>query len=369
MSGRCGEGASAANERMNQSGTGDDVRTRVGALRSGGPFTSGSAEDPGDGVTHRPYSFGAVACRAFFTGAGLPLFVLTAVVIYEAFLLAIIFVPGGPGAWGEFTREFKLWCFDYDSRTGGMSWAAVGVMLVEPPFVAGIALLLWRRALGALRTIAGWARHWRAVLAGAAAAAFVAGSLFAYGRPSNADNAVLPFPGERIRTTLTPPAFHLADQRGAPFALEDLRGRVVLMTGIYAMCSATCPEILREIRELLDTLPAEDRARLSVVAFSLNPEYETTELMSALAAGYGFTHPEFRYLNGDPKVMHELLPQLAFSRYRDPNNGVISHSNLFILVDADGRIAYRLALDPKLRPWLREAVLQLTAEAGRGMPQ
>lgn len=302
--------------------------------------------------------------RRFFTGAGLPIFVLGAVVIYEAFLLAILFLPAGDGVWGGFAREFKLWCFNYDARTGGMSWAAAWVMLAEPLCIAGIALLLWRRALAALGGFAAPLRHWRAGLAGSAAALLVAGSLFAYGRPGDEADAILPFPGERIRTALEPPGFRFTDQQGQAFSLEELRGRVVLVTGVYALCSTTCPEILVEIRRLLDELPPEHRERLRVVALTLNPEYETTELMQALAAGYGFTPPEFRYLNGEPAAMHDVVSRLGFAPYRDPVTRVINHANLFLLLDADGRIAYRLTLDPRHRAWLREAVLALTAEAG-----
>lgn len=301
--------------------------------------------------------------RRFFTGAGLPVFVIVAVAIYEAFLLAILFLPAGDGFWGGFAREFKLWCFSYDARTGGMSWAAAGVMVVEPLFIAGIALVLWRRTLVALGSVAAAIRHWRAGVAGAGVALLVTGSLVAYGRPADDAEAVLPFPGERIRTALEPPPFRFTDQQGQAFSLEELRGQAVLVTGVYAQCSATCPEILVEIRRLLDDLPAKNREHLRVVALTLNPEYETTELMQALAAGYGFTHPEFRYLNGEPAEMHDVVSRLGFAPYRDPVTRVINHANLFLLLDADGRIAYRLTLDPRHRSWLREAVLALTAEA------
>ena len=56
--------------------------------------------------------------RNFFTGAGLPVFLLTAMVVYEGFLLAIVFAPGSAGVWSGFAIEFKQWCFRYDPRTG-----------------------------------------------------------------------------------------------------------------------------------------------------------------------------------------------------------------------------------------------------------
>ena len=301
--------------------------------------------------------------RAFFSGAGFPLFLLAAAVVYEAFLLAVVFAPESTGAWGGFAREFKQWCFRYDARTGGMDWAAVWVMLVEPAFVVGVAVFVWRRGLGGLRRRAAWRGHGRAMAAGVVAAAAAMGALYAYGRPEAAEGVPLPFPGERIRTRLEVPAFAFVDQRAQPFALGQLRGRVVLATGVYAQCSLACPEILRETKALLASLPAPSRERVSVVALSLNPEEDTTELMGRIAGAYGFAYPEFRYVNGQPGPMHDLLTGLGFARVKNPQTGVVDHANLFLLIDAEGKIAYRFTLDARHRDWLREALLALADEA------
>jgi protein SCO1/2 len=300
--------------------------------------------------------------RRFFLGAGLPVFLLAAVTVYEAFLLALVFAPEGAGWWGSFAREFRVWCFSYDPRTGGMAWSSVGMMVLEPLFVVAVAVVLWRQVIGTLRSPRALFAHWRSAIAGVAASVVAAVTLLAYAGP-RVEEALPPFPGERIRTQLVPPAFRLVDQSGRECSLEDLRGRIVLMTGIYATCSTSCPQILIETRKLIESLPAEARAQLSVVALSLNPEYETTELMAALAAAYGFTYPEFRYLNGKPALMHDVLAQLQFARVRNSATGVIDHANLFIVLDARGTIAYRFNLNPRHQAWLREAIVALTAEA------
>lgn len=302
--------------------------------------------------------------RRFFLGAGLPVFLFAATVGYEAFLAALVFAPERAGWWGAFAREFRIWCFGYDPKTGGMEWSAVGMMALEPIFVALVAAVLWRRALAGLRAPGGPWRHGRAAAAGMLSALAAALALLTFARAPAGDE-LPPFPGERIRTRLAVPEFRLVDQTGRACRPEDLRGRVVLVTGIYAQCSTTCPEILIETRKLLDSLPPAVRSRLAVVALSLNPEYETTELMAALAAGYGFQHPEFRYLNGDPATMHRLLEQLQFARVRNPATGLIEHANLLMLVDAQGTIAYRFNLNPRHAAWLREAVGALVTEAAQ----
>jgi cytochrome oxidase Cu insertion factor (SCO1/SenC/PrrC family) len=98
------------------------------------------------------------------------------------------------------------------------------------------------------------------------------------------------------------------------------------------------------------------------VAFSLSPETDTKELRTMIAKAYNFDSSQFNFLNGDPAVMSTLLNQLNIARTRDPKTGEIVHSNMFILLDHEGRIAYRLSLSERESSWLITAVRTLLAE-------
>lgn len=312
--------------------------------------------NPGDGER--------TGAGRFLTGPGLLVFLFTALAGYESFLLLTIFGPTEGGWLGDFVRDFQLWCYRGDPRTGGISWMAVSVMMGEPLFVVGVAALLWRQTFCQLRALSVWRAHLRSAALAFVVIAGCAGGLVYYARNDAVKAKILPpFPGERIRVRLDLPDVPFLDQKGAAFRFADLRGRVVLVTGVYAACTTACPEIFFELKKILGELPATERADLSVVALSLNPEYETTELMAAVAEGRGFAHPEFRYINGQqPAVMHDVLTQLQFSATRNPANGVIDHANLFLLVDRDNQIAYRFTMDPRHRAWLREGLRALLRE-------
>lgn len=313
-----------------------------------------------------PRDSGSATARAgrFFTGAGLMVFLFTALAAYEVFLLFTIFWPLESGWLGGFVRDFQLWCYNLDPRTGGMSWTAVSIMLIEPLFVVGVAAVLWRPTLLQLRYARTWRRHAGAATAALLVIAASIAGLVAYAQAeAKAAAALPPFPGERIRVALDIPDVPLIDQKGAPFRFSDLHGEVVLVTGIYAACTTACPEILKETRAILAELTPAERARVRIAALSLNPEYETAELMDLMAQSQGFTHPEFRYLNTEqPAAMLDLLSRLQFSRVRNPETGVIDHVNLFHLVDRSGKIAYRFTLEPRHRAWLRDALRSLLHE-------
>lgn len=313
---------------------------------------------------------GDSAGERFLCGPGLLVFLVAALGAYEAFLLLTIFGPTEGGPLGDFVRDFQLWCYRGDPRTGGISWLAVSVMMLEPIFIVAVAAVLGRRLLGQLLGPRLWIRHFRAGLSGLGVIAACIAGLVYYARVDAARAQVLPpFPGERIRVRLDLPGGSFVDQKGAPFQFADLRGRVVLVTGVYAACTTACPEILLEVNRILGGLTPAERADLSVVALSLSPEYETSELMNLLVEARGFRHPEFRYLNHrQPVAMHDALTRLQFSATRNPRTGVIDHANLFLLVDRDNHIAYRFTLDPRHRAWLREGLRALLRETHAGIP-
>lgn len=313
---------------------------------------------------------GDSAGERFLTGPGLLVFLFTALAAYEGFLLLTIFGPTTGGLLGDFVRDFQLWCFRGDPRTGGISWLAVSVMMLEPIFIVAVAVLLWRRVMVQLGSWRVWCAHGRAAATGLGVIALCVAGLVYYARVDATRALILPpFPGERIRVRLDLPDIPFLDQQGGAFRFADLRGRVMLVTGVYATCTTACPEIFLEVQKILGELPPVERAGVNVVALSLNPEYETAALMKAVAEGRGLAHPEFRYVNGEnPAAMHDVLTRLQFSATRNPQTGAIDHANLFLLVDRSGHIAYRFTLEPRHRAWLREGLRALLREPYAAAP-
>lgn len=298
----------------------------------------------------------------FLTGSGLPLFILTATLVYEFFLLTIVFAPDNASVWGAFAQQFKQWCFNYDPDSESLEWLQVAIMLVEPPFIAAIAVVLWKQPLKNIKSWSGWLSQWPVILTGTFTGIAVVMGLFIYGKPGLDANLPLPFPGERIRTSLASPSMQFIDHKGNPYRFEESTGRVTLVTGIFAACATSCPLILLETKALLNMLPEETLERLDVVALSLSPEYDTDALMDRIATMYEFSYPSFRYLNGDPETLNKTTRGLGFSRAVNPESGEINHANLFLVVDAQGKIAYRFGLDDRHKEWLRKAVITLTDE-------
>jgi protein SCO1 len=303
------------------------------------------------------------AVAAFFSGPKFPAFMILAMLFYQIFLAVTIFSPIGESTWGRFMSDFRVWCFGYDPNTGSMQWTAAWIMLTEPIILQAIIIALWRKTLWEMLRFRS-AELIPQVSAALATVSLIAGSLIWMAAADAKAEEIPPFPADRIRTTLQPPPIELTNQHGDLVKLSDYAGEVVLMTAIYSTCSTACPMIMFQAKRVIEGLSDAERADLTVMAISLDPERDSLESMAAAAAVYGMDAPKFHFLNGDPKEVNKILDQLSVARLRNQKTDEIDHVSMYFLIDRDGRIAYRLTLSDRHQVWLSDA-LRILLNEGR----
>jgi cytochrome oxidase Cu insertion factor (SCO1/SenC/PrrC family) len=296
----------------------------------------------------------------FFGSWRFPALVLSVLLSFKLLALLVLLVPSAPGVFGAFAEEFKVWCFGYDPAKGTLESAYVGLTLAEPLVLGAVITAVWWRPL---RRIV--CDRPRAVLPYVAAAvAIVAiGSLALVASRRGGARAEEPaFPARALRTSLPPPQVELIDQEGAPVSLAAMRGRVVMLTGVYASCNYACPMILGQAKRAVAAVSPEERRDVTVVAVTLDPEHDGEESLARMAHAQGVEAPLFHLSWGPPANVARALDDLSIARSRDPATGIIDHPNVFVLVDRAGRVAYRLALGGVQERWLVDALRTLLRE-------
>jgi protein SCO1/2 len=298
--------------------------------------------------------------RRFFIGGGFPAFALWLLLFYEVLLVGVLLIPPGSSGPAAFAEEFRVWCFGFDPATGRTEWAYVMTMTV-PQLMLGamIALLWWEPLRGMLARPRALAGH--AAAAAALAAAAASGlALFAAAEPSTGE---LPFPAEALRTAHRPPDFALINQANEEIDLSSLRGKVVVLTAMYATCPHTCPLIMAQSKRAVGELTAEELADLRVVAVTLDPARDSTEVLAGLAEAHGMEPPLYNLVTGRPDEVERALDDMGIARTRDPETGIIDHANLFLLIDRSGQVAYRFGLGERQERWLTSALRILLRES------
>lgn len=296
--------------------------------------------------------------QGFFEGGGFPVFALCLIVFYQLLLLALLLMPAGETGLAAFADEFRVWCFGYDPATGSLEWGYVAGMMTPPLVLGAVLVLVWFEPLRALL------RHPAALVAPAGAAALlVAGAAGAFSvLGSTLDRGELPFPAEALRTSHRPPELRLTNQVGERVDLGQLRGKVVMLTGVYASCPHTCPLILAQAKRTIGKLTPEEQADLRVVAVTMDPAHDSPEVLAELAGMHGMEAPLYNLVTGDANEVERILDAMGITRKRDPETDVIDHANLFLLVDRDGEVAYRLTLGELQERWLVSALELLLRE-------
>jgi protein SCO1 len=139
------------------------------------------------------------------------------------------------------------------------------------------------------------------------------------------------------------PAFTLVERSGRPITRDDLAGQPWVADFIFTRCSGMCPALSARMADLRRRLGAAGlQARL--VSFSVDPEHDTPEVLRGYATRYAADDDWF-FVTGDRGALYQLigngfrLSVAERSPEQAPDGGeLITHSDRFVLVDADGRI-------------------------------
>jgi protein SCO1/2 len=182
--------------------------------------------------------------------------------------------------------------------------------------------------------------------------------------------------GRAVLTHLPPPPpklgqvpdFHLLDQRGQPFTPLDVRGRVWVAGFVFTRCPSVCPALTQQMKEIQHRTKNLGET-FQLVSFSVDPAYDTPEVLSAYAKEQGLKLDRWRFVTGETATMQAVVRQGFKILMEDapPDNPIdVAHGTHVALVDADGAIRgyYDTSDAERVKELLRDAGL-LVNRGGR----
>ena len=149
--------------------------------------------------------------------------------------------------------------------------------------------------------------------------------------------------GEPPMTYGRAPDFSLTNRDGRIVTNGDLLGTPWVADFIFTRCAISCPRMTQRMIQLENLWPAAlDTARVS---FSVDPEYDTPEVLQAYADSWGIEDPRWLFLTGARENLKSLVMEgFKLALETNPPPGATSpgepilHSTRFVLVDAEGAI-------------------------------
>lgn len=137
------------------------------------------------------------------------------------------------------------------------------------------------------------------------------------------------------------PDFTLTTQGRLRLSLRDLRGKVVVVTFIYASCADTCPLLTAKLASLQAKLGADFGQHVFFVSISTDPERDTPDVLTRYAQVYGAKPDGWAFLTGTPADILDIEKKYGVFARKNPG-GDVDHTYLTSLIDRDGvlRVQY-----------------------------
>jgi protein SCO1 len=129
------------------------------------------------------------------------------------------------------------------------------------------------------------------------------------------------------------PDFRLLERSGKTLGLADLKGKVWIGDFIFTRCPGPCPRMSSRMASLQRDMRGEDGLRL--VSISVDPEFDTQEVLARYAAQYQAEAGRWFFLTGDQKEIHHLAKSGFLVGGVDD---VTLHTTRFVLIDRQGRV-------------------------------
>jgi protein SCO1 len=131
------------------------------------------------------------------------------------------------------------------------------------------------------------------------------------------------------------PAFTLTNQDGKSFSLQDLRGKVAVVTFIFTTCSDTCPLLTAKLVGIHRKLAPDEP--VFFVEITVDPLNDSPVVLKKYAEAFSAPPSRFAFLTGDFDEIHRVVRSYGVY-YKQKEKGGIDHTFLTSIVDPSGTL-------------------------------
>lgn len=137
------------------------------------------------------------------------------------------------------------------------------------------------------------------------------------------------------------PPFVFVNQHNDTISNDSYKGNVYVVEFFFSSCTTICPIMNRNMLQLQEAF--SDQENFGIASITIDPLYDTPEVLKAYAERYGANHPNWHFLTGDKAQIFKLSNEgfkLFAAEDEDEADG-FSHSGLFALIDQSGTVRSR----------------------------
>lgn len=135
--------------------------------------------------------------------------------------------------------------------------------------------------------------------------------------------------------------FEFTTQDEETLSSDDLQGQYWIADMIFTNCTTVCLPMTTNMSKLQDTLAEEGIDDVHLVSFSVDPDYDSPEVLREYAELYDADLDNWSFLTGyDFETIHELSVKSFRSLLQEPESGddQVTHGTRFYLIDPEGNV-------------------------------
>jgi protein SCO1/2 len=126
--------------------------------------------------------------------------------------------------------------------------------------------------------------------------------------------------------------FALTNQDGKRVALNDLRGKVLAITFIFASCVDTCPLLTAKMAGIQNRLGSDFGSKVFFVSITVDPERDTAAVLKRYAEAHKANLAGWAFLTGTPAEIRDVAKRYGLY-YKKTARGDVDHTFLTSIVD------------------------------------
>ena len=138
------------------------------------------------------------------------------------------------------------------------------------------------------------------------------------------------------------PDFKFINQNEKLVSNKDYLGKVYIVEFFFTTCTTICPIMNTNLVHIQNSFTAFPD--FGIASFSINPEYDTSQVLRLYAQDNGITNPNWNLMTGDRNEIYKLAND-GFNLYTAASSDFVDgfeHSGYFAIIDKEGYIRSRV---------------------------
>lgn len=134
--------------------------------------------------------------------------------------------------------------------------------------------------------------------------------------------------------------FTYTNQKGEPFGLKDLEGKVWVANFIFTNCADVCLPMTANMKKLQDLTAEEGIKNIEFISFSVDPAVDSPEVLTEYGKSFNADFANWHFLTGFEQEEIENFALKDFKTIvKKPQTGdQVIHGTDFFLVSGEGKI-------------------------------